>query len=179
MLPVGDKSARPLVGVSAHFLFFSQIGVGVTDTTDRVRALAAPIVDRHGLDLLSVEVKAGRGPGLVRLVVDAKGGAGLALCQEVSREVSRRLDDEDPISGQYALEVSSPGLDWPLRHQRDFDRVEGRDVTVCYRIEEEHLTQVTGRVLAAESNAVRLATDKGEHHVRYDAVVWAKQTLPW
>ena len=65
-----------------------------------------------------MEMKRERGGHLVRLFVDREGGIGLADLQSVSEEVSAILDAEDPISSSYTLEVSSPGLDRPLRGRR-------------------------------------------------------------
>jgi ribosome maturation factor RimP len=177
----------------------------VAKDTDAVRALAEPIVDGCGLELVDVEVKAGRGPGLVRVVVDRKGGVPLGLCQDISRELSTRLDrldDEDPVDGRYALEVTSPGVDWPLRDQRAFDRVAGREVVIHHRAREggdgpsgaadeadgpehtddtdgERVLQATGRVVAAEEGSVRLTVDDTELRIAYDDIVKATQKLPW
>ena len=163
----------------------------MANETNIVRALAEPIVDRAGLELVDLEVKAGRGSGLVRVVVDRKGGVPLGICQEVSRELSMRLDEEDPVDSRYALEVTSPGIDWPLRDQGAFDRVEGREVMVHYQEAQGHeessdqgdgerrVLQASGRVLAAEANAVRLAVDDEELRISYDDIVKATQKLPW
>lgn len=145
----------------------------------QVHALVAPVADRHGLDLLAVEVKGGRGAGLVRIVVDAKGGVALDTCRQVSSEVSRLLDEDDPLSGRYTLEVTSPGLDWPLRERADFDRVEGRTVDVCHSSGGERVTQVTGAVVTAEDDAVVVDAPDGTRRIAYADIVWAKQTLPW
>lgn len=147
--------------------------------TQRVTSLAEPVVRRHGLQLLSVEVKGGRGSGLVRIVVDAKGGVELDACRNISGEVSRLLDDDDPLPGRYTLEVTSPGLDWPLRDRADFDRVEGRTVEVCFSIGDDRVTQVTGAVVRADDTAVVVDTSGAERRVDYDTIVWAKQALPW
>lgn len=151
----------------------------MADPADAVQALAVPIAERHGVEVLSVDVKVGGGSGLVRVIVDAKGGAPLSVCQDVSRELSRRLDEADPIEGRYALEVSSPGIDWPLRDQRDFDRIEGRDVDVCFKVDGDSVTQVGGTVVAAGADDVELRTADGNRRVPYDVIVWAKQALPW
>ena len=148
---------------------------------ERLRAYAAPIVDRHGLDLVEVEIKGSGGRRLVRVIVDRKGGVDLAACRAVSEELSSALDaaDEDPISGSYALEVTSPGTNRPLRDQADFDRVEGRDVLVHRAREDGPPLQVTGTVLAAHADAVELRVDDETVRVPYDQVVKAVQKLPW
>ena len=68
------------------------------------------------------------GSYFLKVYVDKIGGITLDDCQKMSKELSRKLDDEDPISEEYYLEVSSPGLDRPLKTDKDLNRNLGRDV---------------------------------------------------
>ena len=151
----------------------------MADEADAVRELAAPIVAGAGLALLDVSVKRGRGRGLVKVVVDRKGGVPLEACQDVSRALSARLDEEDPVSGGYALEVSSPGIDWPLTDQAAFDRVEGREVVVHHRVADGRVLEASGTMAEAGTGSVRIDTDGGEVSIAYEDVVKARQKLPW
>ena len=155
----------------------------MSDTTARVRALAEPLAGAAGLDLVDVEVK-GSGPRtLLRVKVDRKGGVDLATCQTLSRDLSARLDDEDPIAGRYTLEVTSPGVDHPLTDRRAFDRVEGRAVLVhaSQPTEEvpDRILQIRGTVVAAEVDAVVLDVEGEQVRIPYADVAKATQTLPW
>lgn len=153
----------------------------MSDTTARVRALAEPLATAAGLDLVAVEVKGSGSRTLLRVKVDRKGGVDLAACQALSRDLSARLDAEDPIAGRYTLEVTSPGVDHPLTDQRAFDRVEGRAVLVHRRSgpEPDRLQQIRGTVVAAEADAVVLDVDGEEVRVAYADVAKATQALPW
>lgn len=144
----------------------------------RVAELARPLAERRGVDLVEVEVKGGGGRRLVRVIVDRKGGVELADCQELSRELSEALDVEDPVEGRYALEVTSPGVDYPLRDPAAFDRVEGRPV-LLHREADGAPAQVRGVVRAAEADAVVLDVDGEELRVPYAEIVKATQALPW
>lgn len=151
----------------------------MADPGDRVRALAAPIAAEEGLDLVDVRVR-GTGPGqLVRVVVDRKGGVPIGTIQEVSDRLASELEADDPIEGRYSLEVTSPGTDHPLSGQRDFDRVEGRDVLVQHSGDEGRILHTRGKVTAAEPDAVVLDVDGSPVRVQYDEIVKASQTLPW
>ena len=68
--------------------------------------------------------------GVLRIYIDSADGIGVDDCQAVSHQVSGILEVEDPIRGQYSLEVSSPGLDRPLYQARDFERFAGHQVTI-------------------------------------------------
>ncbi len=86
-----------------------------------------------GYELVDV-VMAGRGASAVlRVYIDAPGGITVDDCADASRQISAVLDLEDPIAGQYALEVSSPGLDRPLVKPEHFERVVGQRVKVAMR----------------------------------------------
>jgi len=97
---------------------------------EKVRQLAGPLAAQEGLELVDVEIGGGGGRQTLRLFVDKEGGVTLDDCTAVSRAVSTALDVEDPIAGAYDLEVSSPGLDRPLRTADHFQKVVGSKVRV-------------------------------------------------
>lgn len=100
------------------------------DVVSRVEKIALPLVSSLGLELVDLEYKR-EGRGMVlRLFIDREGGVTLDDCADVSRELSELLDVEDVIPGHYSLEVSSPGLDRPLRKEADFVRSRGRLVKI-------------------------------------------------
>ena len=92
-----------------------------------MRSLIEPAVTALGYELVGVEFIHGK-PGLLRVYIDQEGGIGVDDCQQASHQISGILDVEDPIRGQYSLEVSSPGLDRPLFRAEDFERFAGREV---------------------------------------------------
>jgi ribosome maturation factor RimP len=92
--------------------------------------LVAPVVASLGYELVGVEQHAGRGRPLVRIYIDAEAGITVDDCARVSRQVSAVFDVEDPISGPYQLEVSSPGLDRPLFTEEQCRRYVGSVVQV-------------------------------------------------
>ena len=97
---------------------------------DRVRRIAAPLAAQEGLELIDVELGGPGGRQTLRLLIDKAGGVSLDDCTSVSRAVSAALDVEDPIEGAYDLEVSSPGLDRPLRTPEHFQKFVGQRVRV-------------------------------------------------
>lgn len=96
----------------------------------RIIDLVEPLLVHEGYELVEVEI-VGSGPGMiVRLYIDKPGGVTLDDCASVSEAVDPMLDVEDPIESAYTLEVSSPGLDRPLRKPEDFNRFAGSKVKV-------------------------------------------------
>ena len=103
------------------------------DLSEKVKALAEPIVQGLGLELVDVEYISGRGRAIVRIFIDKPGGVTLDDCVEVSREVGCVLDVEDIIPSSYNLEVSSPGLTRPLTREKDFVWALGKEVNIRTR----------------------------------------------
>jgi ribosome maturation factor RimP len=153
----------------------------MADHDATVAALARPLADDAGLDLVEVRVTGEGTRRRVKVVVDRKGGVDLAACQALSRALGQALDDADPLPQRYTLEVTSPGTDRPLVDQRSFDRVEGRRVKAILREEDgESTREVRGTVTAAgEAAAVLTADDGTTVELPYDRIVKATQELPW
>ena len=140
---------------------------------ERVRSLVEPVLARHGAELVDLAVKRGR-TQLVRVIADREGGIDLDTCAQVSNEVSRMLDADDPISGRYTLEVTSPGLDRPLRTPVDFRRALGRRVRIVLA-----QSQHEGTLEDVQDDRVRVTTDKGPVETPIAEIATAKIVLPW
>lgn len=143
------------------------------DLSERVRSMAEPVLQRHGADLVDIEVKLGK-TNLVRIVADRDGGIDLDTCAVVSKELSRMLDVDDPIDGRYMLEVTSPGLTRPLQGERDFRKHLGRQVKIVLEMSQHQGTieEVRGDVVA-----VRVGDDLIE--TSYTDIRKAVLVLPW
>jgi ribosome maturation factor RimP len=125
-----------------------------------VRSVAERVTAGRGFELVDVEVKRQPGGSLVRLYLDKPGGIGLDDLQSVSEEVSAILDVEDPLTSSYTLEVSSPGLDRPLRTEGDYRRFVGRLAKVSSYEPVEGRRHWTGRLVAVEDGVVSLTLER-------------------
>lgn len=117
---------------------------------EEIRELIAPVLEREGVELVDIELKGPPGRQILRVFIDEEGGITIDRCTQISRMLSDLLDRKDPIPGRYTLEVSSPGVDRPLRLPRDFRRNLGRDVRVQVR-EGEQVRYLTGQIVAADA----------------------------
>lgn len=129
----------------------AQAGPPLDDARRKLAELLAPVVESTGYDFEDVTVQQAGRRRLVRVLVDAEGGIDLDAVAQVSRAVSDVLDDRDALDGPYVLEVSSPGVDRPLREPRHWQRAAGRLVQVDLDGQ-----SVVGRVLGADAEGVRL-----------------------
>ena len=105
-------------------------GIAQESVADRARQLLEPVLARDGFDLVEVEWQREGGGWVLRLYVDKAGGVGIEDCQAASRLVETLLDVEDFIEPAYSLEVSSPGVERPLRKPQDFQRFAGQRAKV-------------------------------------------------
>ena len=121
----------PLFSFLKHRLKALELRVGRKDEiVERVRAIAAPVCALEGLELVEVELGGAGGRTTLRLFIDKAGGVTLEDCSSISHSVGAALDVEDPLAGAYELEVSSPGLDRPLRTPEHFAKYAGAKVRV-------------------------------------------------
>jgi ribosome maturation factor RimP len=145
--------------------------------------LAEPHVRDLGFDL--IEVQFGReSTGMVlRLYIDkAEGTAGSVThedCERVSRDLSAALDVADKISSAYQLEVSSPGLDRPLRRERDFARFVGESVRVRLNDGVEGRRNFSGTIQAAGNGRVEIACDGRSYELPIDDIARANLVPNW
>ena len=123
-----------------------------------IELLEAPI-RALGYELVDLEVRTG-GQGLLRIYIDQEEGINLDDCESVSRQLSALLDVEDPIRGRYVLEVSSPGLDRPLRTPEHFQRYCDHVVRVRLNQSRDGQQNFKGRLLGVEDRDIVVEVDK-------------------
>ncbi len=102
----------------------------IKELETKVMGIVEPVVNSLGIRLDYLEIIRMRGKLLLRIFIEKEGGVTIDDCESVSREVEAILDVEDPIPSSYVLEVSSPGLDRPLRGPKDFKRYIGKTARV-------------------------------------------------
>jgi ribosome maturation factor RimP len=121
--------------------------------------LLAPEVEALGYELVELDVPASGGSGTLRLYIDKEGGIGLDDCERVSHQVSGLLDVEDPIPGHYVLEVSSPGLDRPLRTEAHFCSQAGKLVKIVLGSGRPGRRRYKGVIVKAEGGMLEIEVD--------------------
>ena len=139
----------------------------MADKSTDIAGLLSPTVESMGLELLGVEYLPAPGGAVLRLYIDRPGadpeadgqGVGIADCEAVSREVSARLDVEDPISGTYTLEVSSPGVARPLFTLAHFQRFLGEQAKVGLKLPQEGRRRLQGRIASIDGDTIAFEVD--------------------
>jgi len=152
------------VGSCPLFLF-------VAEPLEQIRAIAERVARSHGLEIWDIVSRRETTGVVVRIFIDRPGPAATAEesvsiedCEQVSREIGTILDVEDPLPFAYTLEVSSPGLDRPLRGEQDYRRFAGRLAKIVVSEPVDNQKAFEGRLRGIEDRAVLLEGPKGRLH---------------
>lgn len=149
--------------------------------TDRVAALRAelePIVAHLDLSIYDVTLAGGDRPTLAVLVT-RDGGVDLDTIEAATRVISAALDALDPVHGRYLLEVSSPGLERPLRTPEHFASALNEEITFKARDDAGHVERIRGVLLESDGSAVTVRTDGSDRTVALDVVEQARTVFTW
>jgi len=128
---------------------------------DRVQIIANPILSNEGMELVDIEYRREAKGWVLRLYIDREGGVTLDDCTRVSQDVGRGLDVEDFISTPYTLEISSPGLNRPLKKEEDFIKYRNRLIKVKTFSPMENRRRFKGKLLGVSGNRVEIETEEG------------------
>jgi len=127
----------------------------------RLTELVVPVVEGFDCELVELQFRREAPGWVLRLLIDNENGIGIDDCSRISREVAHLLEVEDPIEQSYTLEVSSPGLDRPLKGERDFLRCKGKKAKVVVREPIDGQNQWVGLIEDVARESVTLRTDQG------------------
>lgn len=146
-------------------------------TRDELVELLEPTIERLGYELSDLDARFGGQNGLIRIYIDKAEGIGLDDCEKVSHAVSALLDVEDPVPGQYNLEVSSPGSDRTLTKPDHFERFTGEMVNVQMRFPIDGRRRFRGKLLSADEEHIVVEVD-GEPHTLTMATIDTARLAP-
>jgi len=136
-----------------------------------IESLLQPITDELGVDILKIILGSGGHSQLLRVVVDRAGGINSSGLERISRGLALQLDAEDLIKGAFRLEVTSPGLDWPLQNEADFHRYKGEWVKVFFMDGGSQEGRNLGPVESANGVCFRLLIEARKSRDNHEAVV--------
>ena len=143
-----------------------------------IEDVATPISKALGVELVEVECH-GRGTGtIVRVTIDKPGGVGIEDCERLHQSLSRALDVVDPVPHAYRLEVSSPGLDRPIKTRKDFQRALGKQIRITLLQSIQGKSVIVGRLSAVKDEniivAVRTRSEEKELSLPWNIIAKGK-----
>ena len=151
----------------------------MAEIKEKMQVLLAPILEAHAAFLVDAAIRNERGGKLVQAYIDTDSGITIEECAEISRELAHELDRENVIQGSYRLEISSPGIDRPLKMLRQYRKNVGRRFRVVHQTTEAKAALV-GKLEAVGEENLTFLTDRGETvAIEFTKIIESKEELPW
>lgn len=149
----------------------------MSEVSQSIKDLIGPVVEAMGLDLVRIAFMGGDRQILQVMAERPDGSMSVEDCSRLSRELSALLDVENPISGNYTLEVSSPGIDRPLTRPVDFTRYAGFEAKVETSMAINGQKRFRGRLEGLEGDMVRMIAREGAIEIPLNCILKAKLIL--
>ena len=151
----------------------------------QVHRIAEPIAKALRLEIVEGECHGKGAKTIVRVIVEKEGGVGIQDCEQFHHSLGRALDVADPVPHAYRLEVSSPGLDRPLRQRKDYDQAVGRNIRVKVHDPVHGNGTLVGQLTEVDDRGITLQVPvrKSRTHrqvaLEWDAIAQAKREVEW
>ena len=149
----------------------------MADAAQQLWNVVEPYVSAEGVELDDVEVLGGG--KIVRVVVDSDQSLGVDRIADLSRGISRLIDEDDPFTGSYTLEVTSPGLERKLRRPEHFHKALGREIAVKTHRPIDDEKNHRGTLVTANDDAFVMEIDGSERRIEFQDVASARTVFVW
>jgi len=154
-------------------------GENMVQANKQLQAIIEPAVTALGYELVGIELLSQGKHSVLRVYIDHEEGISVDDCADVSHQVSAVLDVEDPITGLYTLEVSSPGLDRPLFTEAHYQRYTGQQAEIRLRSPLEGRRKFKGRLQSVQDGQVVIEVDGVEYSLSLDNIEKANLVHEW
>ncbi|MBI3586166.1 MAG: ribosome maturation factor RimP [Ignavibacteriales bacterium] len=151
----------------------------MSEIEEKITNLVQGLLEGKEIFLVNVAIRGERGSKIAQVYIDTDRGITIGECAEISRELRKAVDEADIFQGAYHLEVSSPGIDKPLRLLRQYHKNIGRPFEVTYR-EHEGSSSFIGKLTALTDDRLTFTPNKGEPKtIVFSQIIESKLQLPW
>ncbi|NCO67475.1 MAG: ribosome maturation factor RimP [Nitrospirae bacterium CG_4_10_14_0_8_um_filter_41_23] len=145
----------------------------MNDIKQKVLNFAKQVADKQGVEIFDIELL-GKGKLLLRVIIDKEEGVTLNDCERFSKSLGAVLDVENPFPGSYTLEISSPGLDRPLKGIKDFEKNTGKLTRIVTVEKIENQKFFIGRILEVSNDFVKLLVNERKIDIPFDRISKAR-----
>lgn len=149
------------------------------DITAKIEDVIRPVLAEQEVELVDLEIKGSIRNPVIKIFVDEPGGISIARCVALSRELNQVLEFAAILQGNFRLEVSSPGIDRPLKKASDFARNVGRMVKVTYTTAETGTQTHTGKIVHVADDSVTILVDGEEIMLSVAQIESAQIQIQW
>lgn len=148
------------VGFHPLFPIIEEEGIFMAKIADTVSEIIEPVIESLGYELVDVEFIKEGSDWFLRVYIDKENGVNVDDCADVSREIGTKLDEIDPITQEYYLEVSSPGIERVLKKENDFRRFKGSNVMVKLFTKFQEKKQYSGKLGEVDEESLIIISDE-------------------
>ena len=147
------------------------------DVDSQIWTIAQEVVSGLGYELVDIELTGNRSQQLIRIFIQKPEGILLSDCVAVSRRLGEFFDDNNVIEISYRLEISSPGIERPLRKVRDFERYIGHRVRIRLKSKKEGKRRIVGKIVEVDDNMIHIISSKNGEKASFSLADIAKANL--
>lgn len=148
--------------------------MGKQNVVNLVESLVNDVIRDSELELVDVEYAKDGKDWVLRVFIDKPDGVDIEDCRSVSLSLSNKLDEADPIPNAYTLEVSSPGLERPLKREQDFHNFMGNLVNIRTYQAIDGIKEFEGNLIGFENGIVKLQVNGEDREIPYDQIAKAR-----
>ena len=149
---------------------------GVMSVAEKVSDLVSPLCSSANVELVDIELNG----GVLKIVIDQSEGLNTEVLADMTREISRQLDHEEPVPGLYTLEVTSPGLERPLKKPQHFEKAVGSLITLKKVPGSSGERRIEGILKSTSSTGISVEQEDGSfHEVSFELIQKARTVFVW
>lgn len=145
---------------------------------DKIQEAIAPVLEKHSVLLIDLIVRGERKSKVIEIFIDNFTGVTTDLCAEVSRDVLKIFDDENLVNGDYQLNISSPGLNRPLKYPVQYHKHIGYNIEINF-INGSEIQKVIGELTAVNDKFITVQDNKQTYQIEFNNITKAIVQTPW
>jgi ribosome maturation factor RimP len=145
---------------------------------ENIIELITPEIDSFDVELTDIELRGKPGSFRLSVFVDKKSGIPVKLCTKIAKRLSRLIELDKMLGNRYRLEVSSPGVDRPLKKIEEFQRKIGIELDVLYKIDGTE-RKIKGKLVNVSDDSLSFEAKNSEINIPFNSITKAVQALPW
>lgn len=145
---------------------------------EKIQEAIKPVLDKHSVLLIDLVVRGERKSKIIEIFIDNYSGITTDLCVEVSRDVLKLIDEENLVTGNYQLNISSPGLSRPLKYPVQYHKHIGYQIEISFMNGSE-IQKVVGELVAVDNESVTIKYNNQDFNIKFDDILKAIIKTPW
>lgn len=145
---------------------------------EKIQEAINPVLKKHSVFLIDMVVRGERRSKVVEIYIDNYSGITTDLCAEVSRDIVKIINEENLITGNYQLNISSPGLNRPLKYPMQYHKHIGYQIEINY-VNGSEILKLVGKLVAVDDESITVKYNDKDYQIKFDSILKAIIKTPW